>query len=98
MSEHHLKRSAFVHDSVGQTVHAQEVLIGPDGYRLLPNVMRYAFPSELDLMAQLAGLRLERRTANWDDSPFTTTSTHHVSLYSHQPADSAAPPPAGDTA
>lgn len=98
MSEHHLKWSAFVHDSVAQTVHAQEVRIGPDGYRLLPNVMRYAFPSELDLMAQLAGLRLERRTANWDNAPFTTTSTHHVSLYSHQPADPAAPSPAGDTA
>ncbi|WP_329385534.1 hypothetical protein [Streptomyces sp. NBC_01716] len=98
MSEHHLKWSAFVHDPVAQTVHAQEVRIGPNGYRLLPNVMRYAFPSELDLMAQLAGLRLERRTANWDDSPFTTTSTHHVSLYSHQPADRDAPSPAGDTA
>ncbi|MFD7016653.1 class I SAM-dependent DNA methyltransferase [Streptomyces sp. NPDC059928] len=81
MSEEHLQWSAFVHDPVQQIVRAQEVHVGPDGYRLLPNVMRYAYPAELDLMAQLAGLRLERRTADWEGSPFTAISTHHVSVY-----------------
>ncbi|MFI7088122.1 class I SAM-dependent DNA methyltransferase [Streptomyces anulatus] len=87
MSDDHLKWSAFLHDSVNQTIHAQEVRIGPEGLRMLPNVMRYAFPSELDLMAQLAGLALERRTADWSGRPFTSDSTHHVSVYSHLAAD-----------
>lgn len=95
MGEEHLKWSAFVHDPVHQVVRDQDVLVGPDGCRLLPNVMRYAYPAELDLMAQLAGLRLERRTAGWEGSPFTATSTHHVSVYSHQSADNDTSPPTG---
>ena len=42
---------------------------------------RYIWPSELDLMAQLAGLRLEARYADWDRSPFTAESRSHVSVY-----------------
>ncbi|MFG3126717.1 class I SAM-dependent DNA methyltransferase [Streptomyces tendae] len=98
LSEEHLKWSAFVHDPVHQVVRAQEVLVGPDGCHLLPNVMRYAYPAEMDLMAQLAGLRLERRTADWEGSPFTATSTHHVSVYRHQSADNDTSPPTGASA
>lgn len=87
MSEDHLKWSAFLHDAATQTVRAQEVRIGPEGFRMLPNVMRYAHPSELDLMGKLAGLHLERRTADWSGRPFTSSSTHHVSVYSRLPAD-----------
>lgn len=42
---------------------------------------RYIWPSELDLMAQLAGLRLESRYADWSGSPFTAQSGSHVSVY-----------------
>ncbi|MFX0539237.1 class I SAM-dependent DNA methyltransferase [Ornithinimicrobium sp. Y1847] len=42
---------------------------------------RYIWPSELDLMAQLAGLRLESRYADWSGEPFTATSPSHVSVY-----------------
>jgi hypothetical protein len=42
---------------------------------------RYAWPSELDLMARLAGLRLRERWADWDRSPFTSESDSHVSVY-----------------
>jgi SAM-dependent methyltransferase len=42
---------------------------------------RYVWPSELDLMARLAGFRLEHRWADWDRSPFTAESTGHVSVY-----------------
>lgn len=42
---------------------------------------RYVWPSELDLMARLAGMRLEHRWADWDRSPFTGESTSHVSVY-----------------
>lgn len=42
---------------------------------------RYAWPAECDLMAQLAGLELESRWADWDRSVFTATSTSHVSVW-----------------
>lgn len=43
--------------------------------------LRYVWPSELDLMARLAGLRLSERWAGWDRSPFTGASTSHVSVW-----------------
>jgi SAM-dependent methyltransferase len=42
---------------------------------------RYIWPAELDLMAQLAGLLLEARYADWDGSDFTADSPSHVSVY-----------------
>jgi SAM-dependent methyltransferase len=42
---------------------------------------RYVWPSELDLMARLAGFRLAHRWAGWDRSPFTSDSESHVSVY-----------------
>ena len=42
---------------------------------------RYAFPAELDLMAEMAGLRLVERWQGWDRSPFTSESRHHVSIW-----------------
>jgi len=48
-------------------------------YRAIP--FCYAWPSELDLMAQLAGLRLRDRWAGWNREPFTTDSYSHVSVW-----------------
>jgi SAM-dependent methyltransferase len=42
---------------------------------------RYVWPSELDLMAQLAGFRLEHRWSGWDKSPFTSDSAKQVAVY-----------------
>ena len=42
---------------------------------------RFIWPSELDLMAQLAGFKLECRWADWDGSEFTADSRSHVSVY-----------------
>jgi SAM-dependent methyltransferase len=42
---------------------------------------RYVWPSELDLMARLAGLRLRDRWEDWDRSPFTNESRKHVSVW-----------------
>ena len=42
---------------------------------------RYLWPSECDLMAQLAGLELEDRFADWDTNPFTSDSESHVSVW-----------------
>jgi SAM-dependent methyltransferase len=42
---------------------------------------RYAWPSELDLMAQLAGMRLRDRWSGWKREPFTSESRKHVSVW-----------------
>jgi SAM-dependent methyltransferase len=42
---------------------------------------RYVWPSELDLMAQLAGMRLRERWAGWHREPFTSDSSQHVSVW-----------------
>jgi SAM-dependent methyltransferase len=42
---------------------------------------RYVWPSELDLMARLAGMTLRERWASWDRAPFTKESTKHVSVW-----------------
>jgi SAM-dependent methyltransferase len=42
---------------------------------------RYIWPAECDLMAQLAGMELERRIADWRGGPFTQDSESHVSVW-----------------
>jgi SAM-dependent methyltransferase len=42
---------------------------------------RYVWPSELDLMARIAGLRLRERWSGWRREPFTSDSTKHVSVW-----------------
>jgi SAM-dependent methyltransferase len=49
--------------------------------RVFRSPHRYIWPAELDLMAQLAGLELESRHADWIGTPFTEDSTSHVSVY-----------------
>ena len=49
--------------------------------RLNPIVCRYAWPSELDLMARVAGLRLIERWGGWLREPFTGASGLHVSVF-----------------
>jgi SAM-dependent methyltransferase len=56
---------------------------------------RYIWPAECDLMAQLAGLELETRVADWDGSPFTSDSESHISVWRKPPLpdpDQTAPP------
>jgi SAM-dependent methyltransferase len=42
---------------------------------------RYVWPSELDLMAELAGMRLRDRWSGWGREPFTSESRQHVSVW-----------------
>jgi SAM-dependent methyltransferase len=42
---------------------------------------RYVWPAELDLMAELAGMRLRERWAGWKRTPFTSNSRQHVSVW-----------------
>ncbi len=69
------------HDAVGQTVASSHLYITEEGVRLYPVKLRYAWPSELDLMAKLAGMELRHRWSDWRRSAFTASSTSHVSIY-----------------
>jgi SAM-dependent methyltransferase len=69
------------HDAVNQILNETHVHLSGEGVRLYPIVTRYAWPSELDLMARIAGLRLHDRWSGWNGEPFTSTSTRHVSVY-----------------
>jgi SAM-dependent methyltransferase len=74
-----------VHDPVLQRVNTQHVLITGRGVELYPVQIRYAWPAELDLMAQLAGMRLRHRWSSWRREPLTAASTNHVSVYERVP-------------
>ena len=47
---------------------------------------RYAWPAELDLMAELAGMKLRERWGGWQREPFTIESRKHVSVWRRRPA------------
>jgi len=72
------------HDPVTQRVVSQKVFLKDGSVRLYPIEIRYAWPSELDLMAQLAGLRLRQRWSNWKRESFTSESTKHISVYERE--------------
>lgn len=69
------------HDMATQMIEESHVSLSPAGVRLNPVVQRYAWPSELDLMARIAGLRLKHRWGGWNREPFNSTSSTHVSVY-----------------
>jgi len=68
-------------DLVAQQATSHHFVAGASGQRELRTPFRYVWPSELDLMARLAGLSLRDRWAGWDRSPFTGESTSHVSVW-----------------
>lgn len=72
---------AALHDPVRQLLEFQRIRITQDGVRMVPLPMRYAWPSEIDLMARLAGLSLRDRWGGWDRRPFDASSKMHVSVY-----------------
>jgi len=72
---------ATMHDAINQRCYVQHIRIDEKGVRLYPVQLRYAWPSELDLMARLAGLALRNRHGGWRNEPFTNASARHVSVY-----------------
>src|SRR4051794_378855 len=65
--------SYYVYDVVTQRLSGQHYYFGDDGrVEASPTEMRYAWPAELDLMARIAGLRLQDRWGGWKREPFTS--------------------------
>jgi SAM-dependent methyltransferase len=70
-----------VYDVVSQRFSSQHFDFVDGRVEAHPVEFRYAWPAELDLMARLAGLRLQDRWAGWRREPFTSLSRGHVSVY-----------------
>ncbi len=77
---------AIQHDPLEQIVTHQRLHITNGDQSLVPLVMRYAYPPELDLMAELAGLRLVHRWGGWRGEDFDANAKMHVSVW-EKPAD-----------
>jgi SAM-dependent methyltransferase len=76
-----VRLDAATYERLEQRLDATQMRITEHGIRLVHTRLRYAWPPELDLMAQLAGLTLEARYASFDKQPFTDASAFHVSVY-----------------
>jgi SAM-dependent methyltransferase len=70
-----------VHDAAQQRITSQIVTLDGRGMHLRPVALRYSWPTELDLMAAQAGLRLRERYSDWDLRPFGSGSDKHISVY-----------------
>ncbi len=68
-------------DKVRQRMKSQHIVFTDGGVRIFPVEIRYAWPSELDLMARNAGLRLRHRWSDWHREAFTSNSEKHISVY-----------------
>lgn len=68
-------------DPVEQIMRTTQAVFSNGSVRLYPANHRYAWPAELDLMAQLAGFEREERWTDWSRSPFTAESSAHVTVY-----------------
>jgi SAM-dependent methyltransferase len=68
-------------DRLSQRVDKSHLRLGAGGIVHDPIALRYVWPSELDLMARLAGLRLVERWGGWSGEVFDARSLRHVSVY-----------------
>lgn len=77
----HVRLDCSLHDPAAQTVESQHIIIGDRGIQRYPVKLRYAWPAELDLMAELAKLKRVERWGGWKKQPFTGSSSSHVSVF-----------------
>jgi len=68
-------------DFNGQILHSHHYWNDAGTFRSFSAPFRWIWPSELDLMARIAGMTLRRRYAGWKHEPFTDESASHVSVW-----------------
>ena len=68
-------------DMTAQISYSHHYWVVGDKLEIFSAPYRYVWPSELDLMARLAGMALRERWSNWNREPFTSDSTAHVSVW-----------------
>jgi hypothetical protein len=69
------------YDAANQIAVSHHYWVIDGGLKTFTSPHRYAWPSELDLMARLAGLTLRDRRSGWEGEPFTSESRSHISIW-----------------
>lgn len=69
------------YDVAAQGLVSHHYWVGDGQFTVFSQPFRYVWPSELDLMARLAGMTLRERWSDWKREPFTSDSTQHVSVW-----------------
>jgi SAM-dependent methyltransferase len=69
------------YDIASQGLISHHYVVAEDGFEAFSIPFRYVWPSELDLMARLAGMTLRERWSGWRREPFTSESSKHVSVW-----------------
>jgi hypothetical protein len=69
------------YDPATQTIAESHVTLSEAGVWLNLVAQRYAWPSELDLMARIAGMRVKGRWSGWNEEPFNSSSSVAVSVF-----------------
>jgi hypothetical protein len=69
------------YDVANQISFSHHYWVRDDRFETFSVPFRYVWPSELDLMARLAGMTLRERWNDWDKGPFTSDSTSHISVW-----------------
>lgn len=69
------------YDVANQGLVSHHLELVEEGFELHSLPLRYTWPAELDLMAQLGGLTLRERWSGWRREPFTSESRKHVSVW-----------------
>ena len=76
-----------IYDVVSQTVQSHHMRVRNQVVERSSIPFRYVWPSELDLMARIADLKLTARWGGWQQEPFTNISRYHVSVWEKPTAD-----------
>jgi SAM-dependent methyltransferase len=69
------------YDVVSQGLISHHYFVDNGKFEVFSAPFRYVWPSELDLMARLAGMTVRERWSGWKREPFTSDSTKHVSVW-----------------
>jgi trans-aconitate methyltransferase len=77
----HVGIDEYTDMTAAQISYSHHYYVVGDKLEIFSAPYRYVWPSELDLMARLAGMRLRERWSGWDREPFTGESTSHVSVW-----------------
>ncbi len=78
-SDHHWGVDEY--DVANQGLISHHFDVRGDEARVSSGPFRFVWPSELDLMAEIAGLQLRARWSDWDRGPFRSESRGHVSVW-----------------
>lgn len=76
-----VRLSLHSYDATTQILDINHLRVTAEGIGMSPISLRLVYPSELDLMARIAGLRLRHRWGGWKHEAFTNDSRRHVSVY-----------------